>query len=193
MECKFKVIGEIKTKQRPRATTVGGHAKVYTPQTTINYENYVKSEFLRQCPDVHFEDKPLLAIVYAYFSPSQELNKYDAYRVACMNSKDLDNIAKTMLDALNGVAYNDDRQIVQLEVCKNYIQDEPEHVEVVLKELEIFNTLEELKKEKQMDKLKERYKELMAKPKLTSTEMKRLSEIAILLGYDNDDDDEEEE
>jgi Holliday junction resolvase RusA-like endonuclease len=192
MECKFKVIGEIKTKQRPRATTIGGHAKVYTPHETIHYENYVKSEFLRQCPNIHFEDKPILAIVYAYFSPNKELSKYEAYRVACMNSKDLDNIAKTVLDALNGVAYNDDRQIVQLEVCKNYIQDEPEHVEVVLKELEIFNTLEELKKEKQIAKLKERYRELMAKPKLTSTEMKRLSEIAILLGYDDDDDDEEE-
>jgi Holliday junction resolvase RusA-like endonuclease len=176
MECKFKIIGEIKSKQRPNFK---GHA--YTPKTTVNYENYVKSEFLRQCPDVHFGDKPLLAIICAYFSPNQELNKYEAYRVACMNQKDLDNIAKIVLDSLNGIAYNDDRQIVQLEVCKNWIQDEPEHVEVVLKELEIFNTLEELKKEKQIAKLRERYDELIAKPKLTSAEMKRLTEIKTLL------------
>ena len=181
MRCEFKVIGDIKTKMRPRATVQNGHARVYTDSTTINYENYIKSEFLRQCPDVHFKDKPLSAVVYAYFSPSKELDKYEATRVACMNQKDCDNIGKTVLDALNGIAYNDDRQIVQLEVGKYYIQDEPEHIHVFLNEMAIFDTLEDLKKEKQMLKLKERYDELMAKSKLTSAEMKRLTEITKLL------------
>ena len=181
MRCNFQVTGEIKTKQRPRATVMGGHAKVYTPQTTINYENYIKSEFLRQCPNTHFGDKPLLAVVYGYFTPNQELNKYEAHRVACMNPKDLDNIAKTVLDALNGIAYNDDRQIVQLEVGKNWIQNEPEHIDITLIELEMYETLDDLKKEKQFLKLKERYDELMAKEKITSAEMKRLTEITNIL------------
>jgi hypothetical protein len=98
-----------------------------------------------------------------------------------MNNKDCDNIAKTVLDALNGVAYNDDKQIIQLEVGKYYIQDEPEHVHVLINEMSIFDTLEDLKKEKQIAKLQERYDELMAKSKLTSTEMKRLSEIENIL------------
>lgn len=181
MECKFKVVGEILTKQRPRATVQGNHARVYTPASTIRYENYIKSEFQRQCPDFYSADKPLIAVVSAYFSPSQELNKFEAFRVACMNKKDCDNIAKTILDALNGVAYEDDRQIVQLEISKNYVQDEPEHVEVFIKELEIFNTLEELKQEKNLAKLRERYIELMSKQKLTSAEKKRLNEISVIL------------
>lgn len=181
MRCEFKIIGDIQTKHRPRATVQGGHARVYTDKTTINYENYVKSEFQRQCEGVHFGDKPIYAVVYAYFSPSKELNKYEATRLACMNQKDCDNIAKTVLDALNGIAYNDDRQIIQLEVGKYYIQDEPEHVHVVLSEMQIFDTIETLKKEKQLEKLLERYKELMGKEKLTSVEMKRLTEIAQIL------------
>jgi Holliday junction resolvase RusA-like endonuclease len=177
MRCEFKVIGDIQTKQRPRFNN--GHA--YTPKDTITYENYIRSEFHRQCEGVHFGDKPIYAVVYAYFSPSKELNKYEAYRLPCMNQKDCDNIAKTVLDALNGIAYNDDRQIIQLETGKYYIQDEPEHIEVTLSEMKIFDTLETLKKEKQMAKLKERYDELMAKPKLTSAEMKRLTEIEKVL------------
>lgn len=181
MRCEFKVVGEIKTKMRPRATVQGGHARVYTDASTIHYENYVRSEFQRQCPDVHYKNKPLSAVVYAYFSPNKELDKYEATRVACMNQKDCDNIAKTVLDALNGIAYDDDRQIVQLEVGKYYIQDEPEHLHIFLNEMAIFDTIEDLKKEKQLVKLKERYDELMAKPKLTASEMKRLTEIQTIL------------
>lgn len=177
MRCEFKVIGDIQTKQRPRFNN--GHA--YTPKDTITYENYIRTEFQRQCEGVHFGDKPIYAVVYAYFSPSKELNKYEAYRLPCMNQKDCDNIAKTVLDALNGIAYNDDRQIIQLETGKYYIQDEPEHIEVVLSEMKIFDTLETLKKEKQMKKLIDRYEELMAKEKLTASEMKRLTEIDRIL------------
>lgn len=184
MRCEFKVLGEIQTKHRPRATVQNGHARVYTDSTTINYENYIKSEFQRQCEGVHFGDKPIYAVVYAYFTPNKELNKYEATRLACANSKDCDNIAKTVLDALNGIAYNDDRQIIQLEVGKYYIQDEPEHIHVILSEMKIFDTLENLKKEKQREKLIERYNELMEKPKLTTSEMKRLSEIKTILEGD---------
>ena len=38
---------------------------------------------------------------------------------------DCDNIAKTILDALNGIAYHDDSQIVTLVVEKWYTPDEP--------------------------------------------------------------------
>ena len=37
---------------------------------------------------------------------------------------DTDNIAKAILDALNGVAYYDDAQVVELHVVKKY-SDEP--------------------------------------------------------------------
>jgi hypothetical protein len=47
--------------------------------------------------------------------------------------------------------------------------------------MKIFDTIETLKAEKQMQKLIDRCDEIMKKEKLTSAEMKRLSEIKITL------------
>ena len=46
---------------------------------------------------------------------------------------DADNIAKIILDALNGTAYHDDAQIVQLSVRKQYA--EKNSVEVILEDI----------------------------------------------------------
>ena len=47
---------------------------------------------------------------------------------------DADNIAKVVCDALNGVAYKDDTQIVSLHIKKSYTADEP-RVEVMIQPL----------------------------------------------------------
>ncbi|XZN30187.1 RusA family crossover junction endodeoxyribonuclease [Clostridium perfringens] len=44
---------------------------------------------------------------------------------------DVDNIAKIILDSLNGVAYKDDSQIVDLRIIKSYTE-ETERVEFEL-------------------------------------------------------------
>ena len=147
----FTIKGEIKTKQRPRATIIGGHARVYSSKDTILYENYVKSEFQRQCA-YYLGTEPLKATITAYFLPSNELAKYgqDVKYVACMKNKDLDNIAKTILDALNGLAYEDDKQIVELHIEKYYTPGSTEYVEVKLETLDHeFVTLEDLKKKQE--------------------------------------------
>ena len=43
---------------------------------------------------------------------------------------DIDNIAKAVLDALNGVAYGDDNQVTALEVSKHYAAEA--HVDVII-------------------------------------------------------------
>ncbi|WP_460268332.1 RusA family crossover junction endodeoxyribonuclease [Clostridium sp. CTA-17] len=45
---------------------------------------------------------------------------------------DVDNIAKIILDSLNGVAYKDDSQIVDLRIIKSYTE-ETERVEFELR------------------------------------------------------------
>ncbi|WP_332834903.1 RusA family crossover junction endodeoxyribonuclease [Clostridium perfringens] len=37
---------------------------------------------------------------------------------------DVDNIAKIILDSLNGVAYKDDSQIVDIRIIKKYTEDD---------------------------------------------------------------------
>lgn len=44
---------------------------------------------------------------------------------------DLDNVAKSILDALNGIAYYDDNQITDLKIAKRY--SEKPRVDVILK------------------------------------------------------------
>lgn len=48
---------------------------------------------------------------------------------------DVDNIAKTVLDALNGVAYADDSQVVRLVVNKFPRERREEHITVWIDEL----------------------------------------------------------
>lgn len=43
---------------------------------------------------------------------------------------DADNIAKTICDALNGVAYDDDKQIAWLSVYKQYSENESIYVTI---------------------------------------------------------------
>ena len=183
----FKIKGEIKTKQRPRATIIGGHARVYSSKDTIMYENYVKSEYQRQCA-YYLGTEPLKATVTAYFLPSNELAKYgdEVKHVACMKNKDLDNIAKTILDALNGIAYEDDKQIVELHCEKYYTTGNVEYVEVKIETLvDDFITLEYLKEQAKLDKLQERLNQLINKEiqngKLSSADRKRKEELRKIL------------
>ena len=179
----FTIKGEIKTKQRPRATVIGGHARVYSSKDTIMYENYVKSEFQRQCA-YYLGTEPLKATIIAHFLPSGELAKYgeDVQYIACMKNKDLDNIAKTILDALNGIAYEDDKQIVELHCEKYYTSKNTEYVEVKIETLaNDFVTIEHLKNKAKNEKLFNRYMELRNKEKLTKTEQNRLNELRQIL------------
>lgn len=179
----FYVYGDIQTKQRPRATTVGGFARVYTPKDTLMYENYVRSEYQRQC-NHNFNDRPVLVNIECVFRANEEIAKYLSlgYNIACCNAKDCDNIAKIICDSLNGIAYNDDRQIVGLRVNKYYGSNE--YVKVTIAEYTGM-LLKEAKKEHKRSQLLERYNELNAKGKLTKAERQRLEQLkGLLFGKD---------
>lgn len=172
----FKILGEIQTKQRPRANIRGGFAHIYTPKETIHYENYVKSEYQRQRKN-WFGDSPLCVKIRFEFKAPKDIEKYVklGYNIACVNCKDLDNLAKIVLDALNGVAYEDDKQIISLEVSKHY--GEIEQVIVDIDYCKDKQMLADVKKEEKERKLLERFKELEKKSKLTKAEKERLQEL----------------
>ena len=129
----FEIVSEIKTKARPRATIIKGHARIYDPTNPI-YENLVKMCYQRECRNVYFEkNEPVRATIQAYFKVPENKKKYvqAVIPIACVVHKDLDNIAKIVLDSLNGIAYDDDKQIVSLNVHK-YYTDNKEKVVVLL-------------------------------------------------------------
>lgn len=113
-----------------------------TPENTVLYENLVKQSFLQQAePDARwFSKEPLAIYITALYQIPKSMTKADRKLVGCgkmfpTKKPDADNIAKVICDALNGVAYGDDTQIVKLVVSKRYKEGEP-LVQVYLEEYE---------------------------------------------------------
>lgn len=122
----FTVLGEPTGKQRPKFSTFNGHAMAYTPQKTVNYETLVKLSYQQQCNDKPYDkDIPLRAEITAYFpmpkSTSMKRKKMMLEgQIRHTKKCDADNLAKAVLDALNGIAYYDDSQVCELSVSKLY-------------------------------------------------------------------------
>lgn len=125
-------------KGRPKFSTHGGFPKAYTPAKTANYENLVKLAF-QQSNEKPFErDAQLRAEIKAFFPiPKSTSKKKRAEmldgRIRPTKKPDADNIAKSILDALNGLAYYDDAQICSLAVIKLY--GEAPRAEITIKEV----------------------------------------------------------
>lgn len=107
-------------KQRPRMTKKG---IAYTPKETVSYENWVKTCFLNQ--EGKMLEGELKAEIICYYSISKSTSKKKAAEmregiIKPTKKPDLDNIAKIILDSLNGMAYKDDSQVVELSIKKLY-------------------------------------------------------------------------
>ena len=135
-EIYFIVPGEVVPKQRPRFTR-NGHA--YTPKKTVDYENKVKSYFITEYPyGIPFTEGPLEIVLNVYFKIPGSISKkkQDDLLLHHYPTKrpDSDNLLKSVCDALNGVAYTDDCQIVM--ACVNKIWSREAKAEIVLRRVE---------------------------------------------------------
>ena len=109
--------GKPVAKARPRMTR-NGH--VYTPQKTVDFEALVA-----QIAAPHFPKPltgPVKLTVWAVFEIPKSISGARAWRERASRphtqSPDVDNVAKAVSDALNGIAYQDDRQIFELTARK---------------------------------------------------------------------------
>lgn len=134
MKLSFYIDGKVQAKQRPRLGKYG----TYTPAETKNYENWVKLCFINKYPDFKPLEKALKVKIYAYYEIPKSKSK--KIKLDMLNDKirptikpDTDNIAKSILDSLNKIAYLDDKQVVDLQVKKLYA-DKP-LVHVVIEEI----------------------------------------------------------
>ena len=138
MIIKFEVPGPVVGKGRPKFTSAGTFGRAYTPKKTVNYEVLVKELYYNAYRDLQLSG-PIRACLIAYLKIPKSMPKYkrklikEGYLFPC-KKPDLDNIAKSVLDALNKVAYDDDKDVVELHVYKYY--GEREYLEIELVELE---------------------------------------------------------
>ena len=123
----FKIPGKAQAKQRPR---MGRSGIVYTPKETLVYENYVKmcySDYARQFEWLPYENqvKAEIDVLVAVPKSDSKAKKKAKIEGAIRPTvkPDCDNLAKSILDSLNGLAYQDDKQVVELFVKKYYAEN----------------------------------------------------------------------
>ena len=137
MMYEFEMIGSIVGKARPRMNTRTGRA--YTPTNTKLYEYSLRQWFIREYPYFKPLENRVKVSIIAYFDiPKSTSKKKQKQMLDCeifpTVKPDTDNIAKSILDSLNGIAYLDDKQVVKLEVEKYYATSA--NVAVMIEELE---------------------------------------------------------
>ena len=135
---KFTVPGEPVGKGRPRVVHNGKFTQSYTPEKTATYENLVKVEFQRQCPRQPIIETPVTLKIRCFYGLAmRDSKKKKAAKLAGAirptKKPDIDNCIKIIADALNGLAYVDDTQIVGVTAEKYYA--EIPHVDVEIEEV----------------------------------------------------------
>ena len=120
---RFTIPGPPVAKGRPRVALRGGKVHGYTPAKTTSYEGAVRMAFTAAYPGFIPVDGPVSLYVTAYFMPPKCLKPQpgvDLEAVRHTKPPDADNVAKAISDALNGVAWRDDKQVSDLTVRKRY-------------------------------------------------------------------------
>ena len=118
------VEGKIKGKARPRFNTKTG--RTFTPADTLQYENWVRVCYKEQ-NGRYFEGAVRATITVYYKVPkSYSKKRVQAIREGLEHPQkkpDSDNVAKIILDSLNKIAYEDDSQVVELKVIKQWTEE----------------------------------------------------------------------
>lgn len=132
MTVSFIVPGKPRGKERPRFNSKT--RQTFTPQKTKDYEELVRWCYRAKCKGIKLEGE-ITASITAYYpivSSASKVSK-DAMikgKIRPVVKPDADNIIKSILDALNGLAYKDDAAIVAVSAEK-YYSAEP-RVEITL-------------------------------------------------------------
>lgn len=123
----FIVDGKPQGKQRPRFSRIS--KTVYTPTKTAKYEKQIAKAYTDSGGKCIPADCYVSVNVSAFFPVPKSYSKKK--REDCLERKlrpdkkpDMDNILKVVLDALNEVAYEDDKQVVELIGRKYYTESE---------------------------------------------------------------------
>ena len=127
---KLIIPGEPVAKARPRVTKYG----TYTPQKTKDYEELVKWTCRNQYKDKPLEGPLRVDISFYMYIPKNTSKRRRTLKeskiILPVKRPDIDNLAKSITDALNGLVYKDDNQIVELHLYKYYSKEERAEVTI---------------------------------------------------------------
>lgn len=129
-EVKITIPGRPIPKGRPRIGYSGRKVYLYTPSETEKYEKDIATIGKLVCG--HPVTGPVEIEISVYFNPQAKVfTKSGRRRRGTM--PDLDNCVKSIVDGLNKVAYEDDRQVVRILAERKC--DQVERAEVIVKKV----------------------------------------------------------
>jgi len=121
----FKVDADPVGKQRARYAKRGNFVQTYTPDKTRNYETLIRDSAIEAMGSSEPLETPVTLYLYIRAPIPKSLPKKRIE--ACLNGlekpikkPDASNVLKSVEDAMNGVVYKDDSQIVNIHVSKVY-------------------------------------------------------------------------
>jgi len=109
----FEVVGVPVPKSRPRVVTKGKRRFAYTPNKVREWEEHVREEAAKLF-DRPFDWPVVVSLIFYMPRPRSR------------------NLEKSVLDALNGVAYTDDRLVVAKSSSKRYVKSGDPRVELTV-------------------------------------------------------------
>lgn len=131
----FHVPGKPQGKARARTVRnrETGRTMTYTPEETVLYENLIKAMYINAARGDGFakfgKGTPVKLVVRIRYAPPASASKRKreqmlAGEVYPLKKPDIDNIIKVVADALNGIAYHDDAQVMTVNAKKVYSAQE---------------------------------------------------------------------
>lgn len=139
----FTVPGKPQGKARARTVCDPrtGRVHSYTPEKTAAYEALIR-QYYKINRGIHFGGAVMLRVeIAAIYEIPKSYSKKKVEEIRRDDKRptvkpDCDNIIKAVLDALNGVAYDDDAQVVAVSCSKRYAAEgEDAHITVRIEKI----------------------------------------------------------
>lgn len=133
MVYEFEVEGKIVGKERPRVNMYTG--VVYTPNKTKDYETYIQQSFKIKYPNCKMITGRVSIQVIAYLKIPTNTNKKMMKamlddEISPTRKPDIDNITKSILDALNKYVIYDDNQVSKILIEKKFAENEKIYIKI---------------------------------------------------------------
>jgi Holliday junction resolvase RusA-like endonuclease len=134
----FTVYGEPVAQGRPRFTTINGHVKAYDPAKSRDYKQYVKLVASDHKPEKLLEGAIALHLniyrsIPKSFSKKKQKQAEDG-ELRPTTKPDVDNFLKAIKDAMKGIIWRDDSQVVSVIVNKWYSENPRVEITIILME-----------------------------------------------------------
>ena len=133
------VLGDPVAQGRPRFSRQGGFVKAYDPSKSRDYKSYVRLIAAQNAPDSPVEGAIEFSLrIYRAIPKGMPKYKREAAKAGTLRpvtKPDVSNVLKGVEDALKGVWYKDDSQIVGYGVLGKWYDERP-RIEIMMRELE---------------------------------------------------------